>query len=263
MTMGKVVLDCESIDAALESLGCIFNCSPMCIRELLSSKEISAFYEVNWRDLPDFRDFLLTIVENQFGYPQALDAICWFHATRVLPEATFKEGILPLNAALPRIKAMLVDAVQDLTVKRQLEKVLAADGVGDSLYLMKTSDSSHWGPYAMLVRDAMFYPDSVRQHDYLGMPEIIADICNGFEKSTGINLIETFEEALRPAVVKFTSEPTHDESCISAAINYVFSTIHEGRPNSNCLCCFEGEGVQVLPEKILKVDFVVSGQKRQ
>lgn len=256
--MGEVILDCENIDAALESLGCIFNCSSTRMRELLSAKEIGEFYEVNWRDLPEFSEYLRAIVERNFGYPQVLDAICWFHATRVLPEATFEEGIFPLNAALPRIKAMLVDAVQDSVVRRQLEEVLAVDSVEDHLYSMKTDDSLHWGPYAMLIRDVVFYPDSVGQHDYLGMPEIIEDICNGFEKSAGINLVETFEGALRPAIVKFTSEPIHEDSCIAAAICYVFSVIHEGKPTSSCLWCFDGEGVQVQPEKILTVDFVDS-----
>ncbi|WP_343583433.1 hypothetical protein [Herbaspirillum sp.] len=226
------------------------------MRCLLSAKEIGEFYETNWRDMPEFGEYLLAVVEKQFGYPQILDAIRWFHATRVRPGTTFAEGIFPLDAALPRIKAMLVDAVEESDVKQRLAAVLATDRVGDSLYSMKTGDSSHWGPYAMLVRDVMFYPGDVGQHDYLGMPEIIEDICNGFEKSAGVSLAQTFERALRPAIVKFTSEPNHEESCIAAAICYVFSTIHRGRPTSSCLWCFDGEGVQVPPENIISVEFV-------
>lgn len=256
MATGEVILDCENIDTALDSLGGIFNCSSASMRALLSEKKIGEFYEVNWRDLPEFGEYLLATVEKQFGYPRVLDAIRWFHATRVLPDTTFAEGILPLNVALPRIKAMLVDAVEDSDVKQQLEAILAADRVKDRLYSMKTSDSLHWGPYAMLIRDVVFYPDDVGQHDYLGMPEIIEDICNGFEKSARISLLKTFEHALLPAIVKFTSEPIHEESCIAAAICYVFSTLDKGRPTSSCLWCFDGEGVQVPPENIISVEFV-------
>lgn len=251
-----VTLDCESFDSALASLGRIFNASPDRIRAFLSLPEIGAIYDSKWREMPDLKNYVYAVVIHHFGRPALLDEIFWFHGTRVLPDSTFSDGIHPLGVALPQIKKALVSVISDTEIKQKLRKVLESNGVGEHLYSLKTNDSEHWGPYAMLVRDALFSPDDTHQHDYLGLPEIVADICSGFERGTGISLTNIFSEALRPAIVKFKGHSDDDEGCIASAISYVYSTIHEGGPNDSCWCCFDGEGRQVPATDIVKVEFV-------
>lgn len=252
----KVVLDCESFEAALESLARIFQTTPANLKALLSSKEIGAYYDIHWRELPDFKDYVYAVAETRLGCSLALDGICWFHCTRILAGTTFSEGILPLNAALPSLKARLIDAVDDIVVRDQLRNTLESGGVADHHYFNKSQNSMHWGPYAILVREVAFHATKFSQHDYLGMPEIIEDICNGFAKTSGVDLIGVFTEKLKPAIVKFTSTTNQDQSCIATALCYVYSTIHEGAPCANSVNCFDGKNNPVPPQDIQKVDFV-------
>lgn len=199
----KLILDCESFDVALTSLSNIFQTPRERLQELLSAKGIGIHYEMHWRELPDFKDYLYAVAEGHLGCPLPLDAVCWFHTTRVLPGTTFSEGILPLDAALPALKERLIEAVDAPSLKAQLRHALYVGGVGDHHYANKTQNSMHWGPYAILVRDVASCAADLSQHDYLAMPEIIEDICNGFEAPVREELLTVFSAKLRPAVVKF------------------------------------------------------------
>jgi hypothetical protein len=255
----KVVLDCESFETALESLAQIFQTTSENVKALLSLKEIGAYFEKNWRELPDFKDYVYAVAERQFGNPLPLDAVCWFHTSRTAPGTTFSEGILPLAAVLPQLKAKLVDLVDDTHVREQLREALSSGGIADQHFANKTQNSMHWGPYAILVREVAFCASKLSQHDYLGMPEIIEDICNGFETTSRKPLMDVFSTALQPTIVKFSHAVNDDESCIATALCYVYSTLHTGGPCTNSVYCFDGENVPVPPQDILKVERVVVG----
>jgi hypothetical protein len=252
----QIVLDCETFESAVNSLSRIFQTTPDILCSLLSVKEIAAHYETHWRELPDFKDYVYAIAENHFGSPKPLDAVCWFHTTRILPGTTFSEGILPLGAALPSLKTRLIGAISNVHVREHLQDVLYSGGVADHHYLNKTQESLHWGPYAILVREVAFHATKLSQHDYLGMPEIIEDICNGFLKTAGIDLMPEFIEKLKPAIVKFIYTDNYDESCIATALCYAHSRIHEGAPCTNSVYCFDGENNPVPAQHILKVEIV-------
>jgi hypothetical protein len=252
----KLVLDCESFETAVDSLTRIFQTTPDSLKALLSAKEIGTHYETHWQELPDFKDYIYSVVEQHFGSPLALDSVCWFHTTRILPGTSFAEGILPLDAALPSLKAMLIEAVDDVRVKGQLERALTSGGVANHHYANKTQNSLHWGPYGILVREVAFCANELSQHDYLGMPEIIEDICDGFEVTSGVALIDIFSAKLKPAIVKFTSVVDYAEAYVSTALCYVHSTIQEGKLDTNSVICFDGENNPVPPHDILKVEIV-------
>lgn len=252
----KLILDCESFDDAVVSLSKIFQTTPEKLKDLLSAKEIGVRFERHWRELPDFADYLYAIAEGHLGCPLPLDAVCWFHTTRVLPGTTFSEGILPLNAALPALKERLIEAVDDPSLKAQLRYALHVGGVGDHHYANKTQNSMHWGPYAILVREVASCAADLSQHDYLAMPEIIEDICNGFDGPVRDELLTVFSAKLRPAVVKFTAPVDQGEAYIATALCYVRSMIQEGRLDTNSVICFDGENYPVPPHDILKVEFV-------
>lgn len=252
----KLVLDCESFEATVDSLARIFQTTSDSLKWLLAHKELSTHYDNNAQDEMSFKDYLFAVVEHNFGSPLSLDAVCWFHTTRVLPGTAFSEGILPLDAALPHLKARLIDAIDDISIREQLQTALTSSGVADAHYFNKTNNSMHWGPYAILVRDVAFCAEKIGQHDYLGMPEIIEDICNGFRKTSGVDLIEVFRRKLKPTIVKFISTNNCDDICISTAISYAYSIIHGNAPNSTWAYCFNGENNPVPTQDILKVEIV-------
>jgi hypothetical protein len=256
----KLILDCESFDDAVASLSKIFQTTPEALKDLLSAKEIGVHFERHWMELPDFTEYLYAVAEGHLGCPSPLDAVCWFHTTRIFPGTTFSEGILPLDAALPALKERLIEAVDDASLKVQLRDALYVSGVGDHHYANKTQNSIHWGPYAILVRDVASCAANLSQHDYLAMPEIIEDICNGFDSPVREELLTVFNVKLRPAVVKFTAPADQDEAYISTALCYVHSMIQEGKLDTNSVMCFDGENNPVPPHDILKVEFVDSSR---
>jgi hypothetical protein len=255
----KLVLDCESFETAIDSLARVFQTQPDRLKWVLAQEEISTHYESHAQEQLSFKDYLFVVVEHHFGSPLSLDAVCWFHTTRTFAEATFSEGILPLESALPRLQAMLIEAIDDVSVKEQLQATLMSTGVADSHYFTKTNNSMHWGPYAILVRDLAFCAEEAGQHDYLRMPEIIEDICNGFFNTTGVALMDVFGKKLKPAIVKFTSKDNCDDSCISTALSYVYSIIQQVAPSSAWAFCFDGQNTPVSPQDILRIDFVNLG----
>lgn len=48
----------------------------------------------------------------------------------------------------------------------------------------------HGGPYAILVREVAEHTKAVGQHDYLGMPEIIEDLCQEIQASAAWNCFQ-------------------------------------------------------------------------
>lgn len=253
----QVLLDCESFDTALRSVANIFRCTPENLHALLSLNDLSAHFTENWRDLPDFREYLFEVVEKHFDSAQPLAGVYWFHTTRVLPGTTFSEGILPLNAVLPLLHANLVTLVEDDGTRQRLRESLAAGQIADHHYIDKTGNSMHWGPYAILVRDVAFHAEALCQHDYLGMPEIIEDICNGFSDGPELDLNEVFTSELKPAIVKFVATSNSaDEVCIATALSYLHSCIHTGAPGTNSVYCFDGKNNPVPAQDIARVDYV-------
>ena len=75
------------------------------------------------------------------------------------------------------------------------------------LYGMKVHGKMHWGPYALLSRDHAFKPGEIGNHDYLGAPEIVEDICLCFSEKFEFDLLGAFMKKTKPCVVKFVAGP--------------------------------------------------------
>jgi hypothetical protein len=250
-----IVLDCESFDSALHSLALIFRCKPVLLRDFLSIPEIDINYEENPNLPMGFREYLYEVVVKHIGQPQMLDSVSWFHTTRIRNDAAFSEGILPLGVILPNLITMLADVLDDPD-KEQFRAALDTHGISDSHYSNKTNNDMHWGPFAILVRDVAFQANKLGQHDYLGMPEIIEDICNGLSKNGGPDFIEQFRAKLKPAIVKFTSNKVVNDVLIATALCYVRSCILQKELDCNSVNCFNGENEAVPYSDIVGVEFV-------
>lgn len=251
------VLDCESHTTALQSLATLFSCEAAELAHFLSQAGLEERYVAGYSETLSFEDFMLRQVSERFGAPCTPERVHWFHCTRVPPGTHFAEGIRPLGAMLPQLEAVLASLVADPGHRSLVRQVFSSRGGHAFQFRLKTSDSLHWGPYAILVRDVAFHTRMLGQHDYLGMPEIVEDLCTEVEAISGVDLTADFEAALMPAIVKFCAPARGAATgAVCAALCYVWSMLVIGKPDGNSVYCFDGGNVAVPAQDILGVEFV-------
>ena len=249
-------IDCESKDKIFQSLCNGFACNPDKLANILLEIDIEEIYQENWQhiDIPA-DEYLYEYAIQKLGNHKQLKMVNWFHLTRTTKQNEFKDGIIPLGDFLDLIWATLIEIPTDTVIKNNL-KLLRQNGVPDFHYSLKYNAQFHWGPYAVLVKDTAFNFKELAQHNYLGMPEIIEDICNGYEKKFGESILEIYESVLVPKIVKFQSRKRVDTGCVEAALYYAYEAVRGNPPSSNCVTCFDGEGEKIEPESISSVTIV-------
>ena len=151
----------------------------------------------------------------------------------------------------------LVAELDDQAAKDAVRRAFANRG-GNSLHFgNKLSSPVHGGPYAILVREVADHANDLGQHDYLRMPEIIEDLCDEVKAECGLDLLPTFEQRWRPALVKFVAPAgSSAEFALAVALRYLRAVGLEGKPDAGAVWCFDGENQAVPPERILRVEFI-------
>jgi len=178
-------------------------------------------------------------------------AVCWFHATRTLPNESFSSGVLHLGEAVDLIWQTLRDllpfeAQQELpALRRKLESRRG------TRYDDKVSNPAHWGPWAFLVRATAFETIEIPNHDYFASPEIVEDICEHYPD--GDRLLEMFRRATRPCLVKLWS-PEQSDAAVETALFYLYSDFHELGLSFTCNLCFDGKATRIPHDRILEVE---------
>jgi hypothetical protein len=182
----------------------------------------------------------------------------YFHGSRTVDPAAFRrDGILPLDAALPRIwetLGRLAGDICDAPAWKRFRHALESgviDGFAADDFGLKVVNSAHWGPYGFLVRDAALCPAGSPWHNYLCGPEIIEDICGAFEASHGVDLFGRFRKASRPCLVKFIGPGS--EHKLEAALEYLVCVLHGRDLTLDVESSFDSEGAAVPPERIVAV----------
>jgi len=246
-------IDCESKEHVFQSLSNGFSCSIDDLENILLDIDIEKIYADNWEniDIPSDQ-YLYQYTVNTFGNHKTLGKVNWFHLTRTTKQNEFKDGILPLGESLQSIWTTLIDIPTDAEIINNL-KLLKENGVPNYHYNLKHNNRFHSGPYAVLVKDTAFTPESLCQHDYLGMPEIIEDICDGYNIKYGESIIEIIKSFLVPKIVKFQSSMCVDTGCIEAALFYAYELARGNPPSRNCVTCFDGKNAKINPESIIYV----------
>ncbi len=250
-----LVLDCYSPHTAIESLCEAFRCTPEQLSDVCNTTDLVAKFERGWEDIPvPFDQYLFDHLVNNLGEPKDFERICWFHGTRTTSGATFDEGILPLGFALGKIWDTMIEVAPNQAVQGRLEN-MKANGVNNFQFNLKVPKEDMWGPYAILVRDVAFNANKLYQHDYLGMPEIIEDICYGYSKAYDESILEVYEQALAPCLVKFETGPEEFvNGPIIAASCYVYSCLRSENITGNSVICYDGKN-QIISD-ILSVEFL-------
>lgn len=247
-----VDLDCESADSAMRSLAIIYETEVRELKAFFTSIDLEAHVRANNPELPSDQE-LQRLLELAVGPQQkTISKTFWFHLTRVPIGTTFEDGILPLNEALPKVWAML-DGVFKGTPHQGRLRQMHQEGVMNRCYALKVPNRFHWGPYAMLVREIAYCSDSVANHDYLKIPEIVEDICNGYASRFNEDIQSTVEQALVPMIVKFwVSEHEHMYG-LTSAISYAYFTQNNKELRGSANTCFDGQGNRVPAERVVSV----------
>lgn len=250
------MLDCTNYESARSSLAAQFGCSSEDLANWLLSTDWEAQWEIHSHDMP-FSDYLYEKAIEDFRHEPAFEKVAWFHLTRTHPDNEFTHGILPLGQVINPIWEILIAGLRDTLQQEQLRE-LKSKGTIDFQYNLKSPNPIHWGPFGVLVRETAFAPREVAAHDYLRLPEIIEDICNGYRRIYDISIHEEVIAFLRPCIVKFQadSETGYIRNCIRAAICYTLCRSLKKPLNHNVSACFDGNGHPVPRHDILKIEFL-------
>lgn len=253
----KTILDCESVETATLSLSNLFGCAPDHLRSFVKDPGPLQYFELNWERLTVFDKWYYEMAVKRFGAPLMPSEICWFHGTRVPEGTTFSDGLLPLGDQIPRLVDMLVGLLDNDLEKEAVKSAFQRKGGNSFHFGNKLRNSMHWGPYAFLVKDVAISGNSLGQHDYLAMPEIIEDLCEEVRNADGLDLLPQYKAKLQPAIVKFkASVERSPEFALATALCYLNSVFIEGSASSNSVWCFDGKGCRVPAADILKVEWV-------
>ncbi|MEO2642282.1 hypothetical protein, partial [Enterocloster clostridioformis] len=210
----------------------------------------------------DFPVYLLDCLNKQFVYTQKIEYVMWFHLTRTLNPDSYYKGIYPLNLISDSILENCYSLVADKVSLREWKKICETGSGGDLtwIYKMKRENKIHFGPYAMLVKEAAYCYDNIGNHDYLSLPELIEDLGRGMDEIYGINLIEEYRRKSVPTIIKFKMPPQNkfdnrtDDDYIETAISYLHTKIHNEEMSLNDSTCFNGEGIVIPAENIIYVE---------
>lgn len=246
-------LDCENLATALQSIANIYDVDTDEIKRFFCNFDIDEHYERSKPELAGNEE-MRRLMDIRFGTPRnEISRTYWFHLTRTKSGGKFDAGILPLNAVLSNIWEMLIEIMSDTPHAERL-KTMMTEGVQNFQYEIKTSDPIHWGPHAMLVKEIGSHAAIAGNHDYLKTPEIIEDICLGYEARFGEDIQPTIKNALTPTIVKFWTEAPDQLYGLSSAIYYAYLSCRRSELSGLANTCFDGRGVVVPSERIVYVE---------
>jgi hypothetical protein len=247
-----VTLDCETYSTTIKSLSKIYRVTTDDLESFFLKFDIEDHFERNNPDKMGYEELRLVFENECKTEPLELDNVNWYHLTRCLEEETFNEGILPLSKSLEKVWNMFFSCFTGTEHYANLVDMHVTE-VNNDLYNFKVGDDLHSGPYAMLVKDVAFNAKKIGNHDYLGIPEIVQDVCRGYEKRFNVSIEKQLKRMLKPKVVKFISKKKTDVSCIEAALYYAYLCFNDSELTLNSNTCFNGENTIISPENIVYV----------
>ena len=192
-------LICRSLDSIERSLLSIFNLSKKDLRGLLSY-DYEILYEKCYDDeYQDFQDFLFDKIITEKGIRiNPLTHIHWFHGSRCFNINDYHFGIQPLNQVFPKISEWIDQKADVLNIPKQYPSGIDRSY---SLLQMKLSNKCHWGPFAMLNRNAIINPKQYCCYNYKEEPEIVRDYINSYYSNTRDIIGQSYKNATFPCAV--------------------------------------------------------------
>ena len=108
----------------------------------------------------------------------------------------------------------------------------------------------------MLVRESAFHPHDIGNHDYLRVPEIIEDICNGYQKHFEESIYDLIVAGLKPCVVKFEVTALDRHDLTKAALSYCHCKIHGRELWGGANTCYDAAAQPITGSQIVRVEFL-------
>lgn len=255
-----MVLDCQNEKSALQSVALYFKTDVESIKSTLTKNNLDKKFRMRLNKYDYFCDFLYDYFRKKFSV-ENIECVMWFHLSRSLNPKDYYEGIFPLNIILPKLQKDLYKLVSSEISENEWEEICKGDGAGfrKTRYNMKISEKCHYGPYAMLVREIAFNSQTVGNHDYLNIPEIIEDMCMDVQKVYGVDVLEIFVKKASPIIVKFKEElidNANDKHYIGTALTYLYNKLHGESLCLMCNTCYTGYGIGIKKNDIVSVEIL-------
>ncbi len=249
-------LDCSSFDSALETVAALLDVSPGHLLKQLRAFDLSALpEEVSKQDSYD--DLLsLQVTGTRRHELPVPESIMWFHATRVPPDIDFHDGILPLACASKRIDRFMTGLIAQVRSNPKWKDALVrrSEHGGWNHATRLAAPGGDPGPFAFLVRDAIFEHKKLGDHHYLGVPECIADLYLAWDGEFGQALRAAYLEATEPCIVMFQMPGARRSDVLGSALMYLHCVSLNMDLRRQCNTCFDGEGVAVPPNAIVRIE---------
>lgn len=251
-----LLLDCESLDTAIHTSAAILGISDRELRDRVKSFDYDRVPRAEQQQHP----YEALVVRHALGYsPEELpvDHACyWHHATRVSATEQFIDGILPLPLIIDRLWHMLGELARDWSSTNEWKSFRPnMRGQGAQQYWGKFSFQPGGGPFAFLVRPVILSGERLGNHNYLGIPEIVEDICMAYEEMFGHDLAARFIDSSRPCIVRFRSHKPWP-GALQAALVFMHSALSGGGLSRHGNTCFDGRGEAVPVSDIVKIEWL-------
>ncbi len=249
-------LDCSSYESALETAAAGLGLQPGTLRDELIAFDPSALPERLRRQYP-CRDLLALHVGGATPHElPVLEAITWFHATRVPHGVDFSDGILPLKLVEERIHSFMNDLFMRVKSEPRYKNVelhRSEHGGRNNANRMMTPGGDQ-GPFAHLVRAAIFQSKTLGDHDYLVFPESMENCYLAWRGDFGESLRAAFLEVTEPCIVVFQMPGAKRPDVLGAALMYLHYMSRGMEFIPACNTCFDGEGEPVPPNAIIRIE---------
>ncbi len=256
--MPEKILDCSSVSQTYASLENIVGIPEQDLRNFVRACNLDSLHETN--DGGQYPGHLFVeAFTKAFDPPLNFNATVWFHLTRVAPDTSFGEGILPLCEAIGSIWNFLFGLVSRFSVSSEqwlkFRTKMESGSVGHFSELYSHKMENEVGPFALLVREAAFCSQGIGNHDYLKTPEIVEDICETFNELHSINLMPEFLKATRPCIVKFRDAATKPYY-VGIALYYLYLSEMKVSLTDEASYCFDGAGARITCDRFLDIEFL-------
>ena len=123
--------------------------TPEALHAFVAEPAIDQYFEKHCDRLPEFERWLFQRACERIGQPRLPDGICWCHGSRVPEGTTFSEGLLPMGAWLPRLRASVIATLDDAAAIREVSLAFDREGGFGMQFRIKLKQPIHWGPYAI------------------------------------------------------------------------------------------------------------------
>ncbi len=248
------ILDCETRESALVSVASICGIERSAIIGFLETFDLEDY--CNNHDCSSGEGALYEEFEKTYRCTIMQPArIYWFHMTRCMRGCSFSDGLLPLAKARHSIWHTIhqvFEGTEHMPFFLKLEQAPSLNG----RYEGRLHSPDLQGPYGFLIREVADKPSANGIHDYLKMPETMADICCAYKARYGVEIEHLLSDALVPVIVKFWT-PVFRHDYAEIALYYLYNVLHN-LPQKASNTCYDGHNTAVPAEQIEKVDFVSS-----